>query len=100
MALNQEKLQALENASLVKLFNDERQLWTATAKEAYTYTRSYVKDVRRDDVIKPLTPALAVNDTLQNELDRKKLKQKYWTEYFGDLMLDRLWRELENDGKE
>jgi hypothetical protein len=99
MALNQEKLQALKNAGLVKLFNDEKKLWRVTARKAYTYTKTYVSEVRVDDVILPLIPALAVTDTLQKFLAAKKLKQKYWTEYFGDLILDELWDELANEEK-
>jgi hypothetical protein len=98
MSLTLEELQALTNASLTDLFAENRALFDSMAREAYDYTRHYVREpnvVRIDDVVKVLEPALAVTTLLGDYLAERKLNQKYWIRYFGDYILDQLWRQLE-----
>lgn len=95
MALNLNKLKRLEDAGLVRLFEDDRRLWTAMAKDAYAYTRKFVgAEVRPDDVVPTLVPALEVSDRLRTFLAQKKLTQNYWYTWFAELMIDRLWSQL------
>ncbi|MGH2555613.1 MAG: hypothetical protein ACRDHO_07855, partial [Actinomycetota bacterium] len=86
MALTLEKEQRLRNAGLFDLFEKENPLWTAMAKEANSYTKLYVErakaQVRMDDVVGPLSEALRVTRTLAEYLDQRKLKEKYWVEWF------------------
>jgi hypothetical protein len=35
-----------------------------------------------------------VTPEFRNYLARKKLKQKYWAEWFAELIIDRYWSEL------
>jgi hypothetical protein len=98
MGLTLEKEQRLRNAGFFHLFEKERPLWKAMAQEAYTYTKLYVERakarVRTDDVIGPLVEALKVTGKLEEHLDDKKLKEKYWVAWFGELILEQLWDEL------
>ena len=95
MALSLNKLKRLDDAGLVRLFEDDRKLWTAMAKDAYAYTRRFVgAEVRPDDVVPTLVPALEVSDRLRTFLAQRKLTQNYWYTWFAELMIDRLWPSL------
>ncbi len=98
MALTLEKEQRLGNAGFFELFEKERPLWKDMAQEAYSYTKLYVgrakAQVRMDDVVGPLIEALKVTGKLEEHLDHKKLKEKYWVAWFGELILELLWDEL------
>jgi hypothetical protein len=95
VALSLNKLKRLEDASLSELFEDDRKLWSAMAKDAYAYTRKFVgTEVRPDDLVPTLVPALEVSDRLRTYLARRKLAQNYWYTWFAELIVDRLWSDL------
>ena len=94
MALTQKKLQDLKDASLSKLLEDDLAAWKAKARHAYTATHAFIKEIRPDDVVPLLVAELEVTTDFRNYLARKKLKQKYWSEWFAELILDRFWSEL------
>jgi hypothetical protein len=95
VALSLNKLKRLEDAGLTGLFEDDRRLWTAMAKDAYSYTRKFVgSEVRPDDVVPTLVPALEVSDRLRAFLAARKLAQNYWFTWFAELIVDQLWPAL------
>ena len=94
MALTQKKLQDLKDASLSKLLDDDGPAWRAKARHAYTATHAFIKEIRPDDVVPLLVAELEVTLEFRNYLARKKLKQKYWSEWFAELIIDRFWSEL------
>lgn len=94
MALTQRKLQDMKDASLTTLLNDHSADWKAKAKHAYTATHEYIKEIRPDDVTALLIAELEVTPEFRNYLAKKKLKQKYWSEWFAELIVDRFWSEL------
>ena len=95
MALSLNKLKRLTDAGLVELFEADRKLWTAMAKDAYGYTRKFIgAEVRPDDVVPTLVPALEVSDRLRTYLASRKLTQQYWYTWFAELVVDRLWGDL------
>ena len=95
MALSLNKLKRLGDAGLVELFEVDRKLWTAMAKDAYSYTRKFVgAEVRPDDVVPTLVPALEVSDRLRTYLASRNLTQNYWYVWFAELLVDRLWPDL------
>jgi hypothetical protein len=95
VALSLQKLKRLGDAGLVRLFDEDRKLWSAMAKDAYGYTRKFVgPEVRPDDVVPTLVPALEVSDRLRTFLAERKLTQNYWYTWFAELMVDRLWADL------
>lgn len=94
MALTQKKLQDLKDASLIKLLEDDEASWKAKAKHAYIATRGFIKEIRPDDVVPLLIAELEVAPEFRNYLARKKLKQKYWSEWFAEMIIDRFWSEL------
>jgi hypothetical protein len=53
--------------------------------------------LRQDDVAANLVTALEINADLREYLAKQKLRQKFWYRRFADLILDRLWEELENE---
>lgn len=56
--------------------------------------------VRPDDLVTPLIPVLEVTADLRNFLDENRLTQKYWYQWFAELLVDRLWDELEEEEEE
>ena len=95
MALSLNKLKRLDDAGLTQLFEEDRKLWTAMAKDAYAYTHKFIgTDVRPDDVVPTLVPALEVSDRLRTYLAGRKLTQQYWYTWFAELIVDRLWPDL------
>jgi hypothetical protein len=95
VALSLNKLKRLEDAGLTELFDTERKLWTAMTKDAYVYTRKFVgAEVRPDDMVPTLVPALEVSDRLRTFLAARKLTQNYWYTRFAELLVDRLWSDL------
>jgi len=95
VALNLNKLKRLDDAGLVELFEEDKKLWTAMAKDAYNYTSKFIKgEVRPDDVAPTLVPALEVSDRLRTYLASRKLTQNYWYLWVAELIVDRLWPDL------
>jgi hypothetical protein len=95
VALNLNKLKRLEDAGLTELFYADRKLWAAMTKDAYGYTRKFVGgEVRPDDIVPTLVPALEVSDRLRTFLAQRKLTQNYWYTWFAELLVDRLWDDL------
>ena len=95
MALSLNKLKRVTDAGLVDLFDDDNKLWTAMAKDAYAYTKRFIgAEVRPDDVVPTLVPALEVSDRLRTFLASRKLTQNYWYTWFAELIVDRLWADL------
>jgi hypothetical protein len=94
VALTQKKLQDLKDASLLALFQDDQASWKAKARHAYSATHAYIREIRPDDVTALLVAELEVTPEFRNYLAKKKLKQKYWSEWFAELIIDRFWSEL------
>ena len=94
MALTQKKLQDLKDAGLAGLLDDHAAAWKDKARHAYVATHGFIKQIRPDDVVPLLVAELEVTPDFRNYLARKKLKQKYWSEWFAELIIDRYWSEL------
>jgi hypothetical protein len=98
LALNATKSKRLEDAGLDQYFDQHRPLWHQKAQRAYDYAKDFViesgEEVRQDDVVPLLVPALEVFDDFRDHLAGQKLTQKYWYTYFAELVVDRLWGEL------
>jgi hypothetical protein len=94
VALTQKKLQDMKDAGLTGLLDDDRAAWKAKAKHAYAATHGFIKEIRPDDVVALLIAELEVTPEFRNYLAKKKLKQKYWSEWFAELIIDRYWNEL------
>lgn len=98
MALTTEHLQRLQQADLHKFFDSERADFKKLAQEAYDYARKMVEPTGQpvlvDDVAAPLRLALNLNKKLADRLASKRLTQKYWTDWFADYILNKLWAEL------
>lgn len=94
MALTQKKLQDLKDASLTSLFQEDVAAWKVKARHAYTATHAYIKEIRPDDVTALLVAELEVTPAFRSYLAKKKLKQKYWSEWFAEYILDHFWAEL------
>jgi hypothetical protein len=94
VALTQKKLQDLKDASLTGLLEDGAASWKAKARHAYNATHAFIKEIRPDDVVALLVAELEVTPEFRNYLARKKLKQKYWSEWFAELIIDRYWPDL------
>jgi hypothetical protein len=86
---------------LIEFFDHNQAAWVAAAKEAYGYVKgSFPADstIRRDDVAQFLIHVIEVDEDFKNHLDTNRLKQKYWAKFFADLVIDRTWNEVTNQG--
>jgi hypothetical protein len=94
----------LRAAGLIDFYKGKVPAFKALAARAYSYTYGYVEatglPLREDDVANDLVTALVVNADLRAYLAKRKLPQQYWYRRFADLILDRLWEELENEHKQ
>jgi hypothetical protein len=101
MGLTARKSLRLDDAGLIGLFKAEEAMWSKMAQEAYDYTADFVKGagepVRPDDLIPVLVPVLEVTETLRVYLSENRLSQNYWYTWFGELIVDRVWDELEEE---
>lgn len=104
MGLTARKALRLDDTGLVALFTQQEEMWTQMAQDAYDYTAEFVKGagepVRRDDLIPVLVPVLEVTEALRSYLAEEKLRQNYWFTWFGELIIDRVWEELDKDDDE
>jgi hypothetical protein len=97
MALTLKAEQRLRRVGLIGVFEGSADRWLAFAKQSYQYAKTnFPPDtiVRQDDVAEFLVPLLEVDNTLTDYLSTKKLTQKYWASYFGDLIIDRCWGQV------
>ena len=96
MSLTREVERRLEKCGLVALFDTHRASYRLIAKDSHDYLQNNFggASLRRDDVAKALKPVMEINETLQNYLGTRKLTQKYWNQYFTDLIIDRVWEDL------
>jgi hypothetical protein len=103
VALNLVKEMRLQDAGLIDFYEKHQKLWRAMAEQAYAYSAGYIKGsgafVRQDDVVPALQPVLEVTPELRQFLEREKLRQHYWYEWFAELVIDRLWTELTAKGE-
>lgn len=104
MGLTARKSLKLEDAGLDDLFDQEEELWTEMAQEAFNYTADSVKGagepVRPDDLIPVMVPVLEVTQVLRVYLSEKRLSQNYWYTWFGELIVDRVWDQLGEDDED
>lgn len=101
MALTLEADQRLERVNLVGFFTDSAAMWEETAQETYDFIQGNFPDdakIRRDDVSKALIPILEVHEEFRDELNDKKIREKYWIRDFADLIIDRTWNEISGEG--
>ena len=97
MALTLQVEQRLQALSLIKLFEDRKPEWLASAQGSYDFVKeNFPEDatVRRDDVAKALKPIIEVNVVLKTYLAQRKATQKYWITDFTDLIIDRVWNTI------
>ncbi len=85
----------------MKFFDGSRPAFKEIAGRSYEFAHDNVLatglPLRRDDVSKSIRIALVTNETLRDCLAEKKLRQQFWYERFADLIVDRLWKELEDE---
>jgi hypothetical protein len=99
MALNLERELGLGDAGLITFFENQHALWQGLAEDAFRFASKPITEagheVRQDDVIPALVIALRICEPLREYLAGKKLPQKYWYDWFAELIVDRLWNDLE-----
>lgn len=101
MGLTAEVELSLADANLVSYFDANRPAFKQIAARSFEFAYDNVTEtglpLRRDDVAKSLTVALRTNESLRECLAGKKLRQQFWYGHFADLIVERLWEELQND---
>jgi hypothetical protein len=93
--------QGLRDAELIRFFEANRAAWATAAREALQYARGRFPQgapIRRDDVAQFLVNVIEVDENFKNHLAENRLTQKYWAKHFADLIVDRTWGEMTNQG--
>jgi hypothetical protein len=91
----------LRDAKLIRFLDENRAAWLGAAREAIQYARTSFpagSPIRRDDVAQFLVNVIEVDDNFKNHLATNRLTQKYWVKHFADLVIDRTWNEITNEG--
>lgn len=93
MSLTLEIDQRLERVSLVTYFTANKAEWQTVAQNGYDYTKKQFggEQVRPDDLAKAVRPVVEIHKGLRTTLDKKRLSQKYWIDFFTSLIIDRAW---------
>jgi hypothetical protein len=96
MALTLDIAQRLTRAGLIAHFEANRAAWQDNAQDAYDYTKKGFdgEQVRPDDVAKALRPVVEIDKGLRIALDKRKLSQKYWIDFYTSLVIDSSWPAL------
>jgi hypothetical protein len=103
MALTLEAEQRLGAVGLLEFFQLHGAMWEGIARDTYEFVRGTFPPnaiIRPDDVAKVLKPIVEVSRELRDELNRNKLKQKFWISDFTDLIIDRTWNRITHGGGE
>jgi hypothetical protein len=100
MGLTLEAEQRMEDAGVVGFFQQSRPAWVLLVRD----TKGFVVNnfpsgalIRRDDVAKALIPVLEVHEGFKDYRSEQKLRAKYWIKDFADLLVDRIWNQLEQE---
>jgi hypothetical protein len=97
MGLTLDKEQKLEAVNLIKFFDKNRKAWISVAGKTFEFIKGNFpegSEVRPDDISKPLLAIVEVDKSLRDQLNEKRLTQKYWISHFTDLVIERAWPEI------
>jgi len=97
MALTFDIERQLQKVQLVAFFDAHRDVWLAAARRSYEFVVHNFPagaEIRQDDVAKILMPIIEADASLDAEIGRRKLTQKYWKSRFVDLIIARTWNEI------
>ena len=103
MGLDLEQEQRLRNEGFVDFFEETEQDWQAVALRGYQYMHQGFPEgaaVRQDDVVKAIEPIVEVDPRFQEHKSEQRLSQKYWVEYFANLIVDRCWATILDQAEE
>ena len=100
MGLTAEVELSLRDAGLTDFYIHHIGVFRAHAERAYEFAYNNVNPtglrLRKDDVATSLVSALLITEELRDYLAQKSLRQRFWYQRFADLILDRLWEDLES----
>jgi len=94
MGLTQKVRLLLESKGFDQLFNDHRDVWVHLAEDAKTLMGQQIPDRQPtvDDIKLLLLPILELNDHFRKFMaEHPRLTQQFWSEYFTDYVLDRVY---------
>jgi len=98
--LTHRKLQDLSAAGFVSFLDEDQAQWKVKAQHSYDATRAFIKEIRPGDLVPLLVAELEVTPAFRKYLNSKSLRQRYWTQWFAELIIERFWSELTNDVRE
>jgi hypothetical protein len=101
MALTLEAEQRLTDVGAVEFYEGDVNAWLDTVRDTKRFLGAKFPQgalIRRDDVAKALVPILEVHEEFKDFRNEKKLRGKFWIKDFADLLIDRTWEQLEEEG--
>lgn len=103
MALTQKVRLLLESKGFKQLYEDHVAVWVGLAEDARTLMSEQIpgRSPTVDDIKLLLLPILELNDHFRRFMtNHPKLTQQFWSSYFTDYVLDRVYEpSLKNPGE-
>lgn len=101
MALTALQAQRLKKLGLEEFLGKNRAHYKGLAKDAYEYSAKTLKGttqpVRQEDVSGHLQAAVELDAKLTDFLDSKRQTQQYWPKLFTYLIVENVWKEVEDE---
>ncbi len=102
MAITLSKILDLEGQQFDGLFTHEHGTWTRLARLARDLVQEQMpvgQSPHIDDIAQILVPLIGMVPELKRHLGERKIRAKFWTEYFADYILFRIYQPRLQEGE-
>jgi hypothetical protein len=94
VSLDTDKLHRLKGKRFDALYAEDADRWNDMVAKATEYAKTFLKDdekVRPADISAILQNAIRIDAKFESFLEKKKLQQKYWVEWFCDYAVEQVY---------
>ena len=95
MSLDAEKIHKLKAKEFNDLYGFNEDLWRELVWSAASHVKGFLEKngemVRPGDVSAVLQLSVKVNPAFEKHLEKKRLTQRYWVEYFSDYIVEQIF---------
>jgi hypothetical protein len=102
LAITLSKILDLEGQEFNRLFTNEHVTWIRLARQARDLVQAQMPEGHSphiDDIAQILVPLIGMVPELKRHLGEKKIRAKFWTEYFADYILFRIYQPRLQEGE-
>jgi hypothetical protein len=95
VSLDTDKLHRLKGKKFDELYEKHKTKWNAIVASATEYVKGYLEKtgetVRPADISAILQNPIRVDPNFEAFVDKKRLTQKYWVEWFADYIVEQVY---------